>query len=161
MTLYEIDQRITDLLDPETGELLNYEAFASLQMEREQKLENMALWFKDLTAEAKAIKEEIDSLTERRKAVEAKAERLKNYLDLALDGQKFQTPRCQVSFRKTTSLEVSDDTALIEWAESNGHDDCLRYKTPELSKKAIADLIKSGTEVPFAQLVNGRSLVVK
>ena len=43
MTIYEIDNRIAELVDPETGELLDYEAFAELQMEREAKIENMAL----------------------------------------------------------------------------------------------------------------------
>ena len=161
MTLYQIDQGLLSLIDPETGELLDYEAFANLQMEREQKLENMALWYKELSAEAKAIKEEADSLTERRKSVEARAERLKNYLSLALDGQKFQTARCQLSFRKTTSLEVADDVALIKWAESSGYDDCVRRKAPEVSKSAVTALIKAGVTVPFAQLVDGKSLAVK
>ena len=81
MTIYEIDARMAGLIDPETGELLDYEAFASLQMEREAKIENMALWYKDLTAEAKAIREEEKALAERRKSAENKAERLKGYLD--------------------------------------------------------------------------------
>ena len=68
MTLYEIDQAIQGLVDPETGELMDYEAFAALQMDRDAKIENMALWYKDLMADAKAIKEEADTLNERRKA---------------------------------------------------------------------------------------------
>ena len=88
MTLYEIDQKIQSLVDPETGELLDYEAFSQLQMDREQKIENMALWVKDLAAGAKAIKEEEDNLKERRKAMENKVERLKTYLSIALDGEK-------------------------------------------------------------------------
>ena len=62
MTIYEIDSRIAELLDPDTGELLDYEAFAALQMEREAKIENMALWYKDLSAEAKAIRDEEKAL---------------------------------------------------------------------------------------------------
>lgn len=71
MLLYEIDARIASLVDPETGELMDYEAFARLQMEREEKVEGLALWVKDLTARAKAVKEEADALTERRRALEA------------------------------------------------------------------------------------------
>jgi len=113
MTLYEIDQAIQGLVDPETGELMDYEAFAALQMDRDAKIENMALWYKDLMADAKAIKEEADTLNERRKALENKAERLKSYLSLALDGEKFQTARCSVTFRKTSSIQVSNPEALI------------------------------------------------
>ena len=119
MTLYEIDQAIQGLVDPETGELMDYEAFAALQMDA--KIENMALWYKDLMADAKAIKEEADTLNERRKALENKAERLKSYLSLALDGEKFQTARCSVTFRKTSSIQVSNPEALIRWLEQNGY----------------------------------------
>ena len=35
MTLYEIAQAIQGLLDPETGELMDYEAFAALQRDRD------------------------------------------------------------------------------------------------------------------------------
>jgi hypothetical protein len=161
MTLYDIDKKMLSLIDEETGELLDFEAFERLQMERDQKIENMALWYKDLCAEAKAIKDEIAILTERKKAAENKAERLRKYIEFALNGNPYKSSKCAVSFRKTSSLEVVDDLKLIEWAEQSGHDDCLKYTEPEIKKKAVTDLIKSGVEVPFAQIVNGQSLVVK
>lgn len=46
-----------ELFDPETGELMDYEAFAPLHLEREEKVEGLALWVKDLTARAKAVME--------------------------------------------------------------------------------------------------------
>ena len=67
MTLYEINAEIASLVDEETGELLDYDRFADLQMERDAKIENMALWVKDLDAEAAAIKAEETALAERRK----------------------------------------------------------------------------------------------
>jgi hypothetical protein len=60
MTLYEIDDAILACVDPETGEIINPEALTALQMEREKKLENVALWVKDLKAEAEAIGNEIN-----------------------------------------------------------------------------------------------------
>lgn len=161
MTLYEIDQKIQSLVDPETGELLDYDAFAQLQMDREQKIENMALWVKDLSAEAKAIKEEEDNLKDRRKAMENKAERLKTYLSIALGGEKFQTPRCSVTFRKTTSVQIDDQDNLVRWLEQNGYDDCIKYKEPEVSKTEVGKLLKAGTPVPFACIKDGQSVGVK
>lgn len=38
MNLYEIDKAILACIDPETGELIDEEALAALQMEREKKL---------------------------------------------------------------------------------------------------------------------------
>lgn len=161
MTLYEIDQKIQSLVDPETGELLDYAAFAQLQMDREQKIENMALWVKDLSAEAKAIKEEEDNLKERRRSMENKAERLKAYLVIALDGEKFQTPRCSVTFRRTASVQIDDQENLIRWLEQNGYDDCVKYREPEVSKTEVAKLLKAGTPVPFASIKDGQSVGVK
>lgn len=161
MTLYEIDSRLASLIDEETGELLDYEAFEQLQIERESKLENTALWYKDLMAQAAAIKAEADALTERRKSAERTAERLKEYLGRALDGEKFSTPRCEVTFRRSTALEVEDPADLIEWAKRNGHDECITYKAPEVSKKAVTALLKSGMEVPHAQLVQKLNVGVK
>ena len=64
--LYEINQDILDCVDMETGEILDVEALNALQMEREAKLEGVALWVKDLKAEAAAVKDEADKLNARR-----------------------------------------------------------------------------------------------
>lgn len=160
-SLYEIDSALTALVDPDTGELMDYEAFADIQMEREAKIEGMALWFKDSAAEAAAIKAEVDSLTERKRVLENRAERLKGYLDTALDGEKFTTARCAVTFRKTSAVAIDDSEALIEWAEQNGHGECVRRKPPEVSKADVAALIKSGENVQYAHIVEGRSVGVK
>ena len=58
LSLYHIDQALEALIDPETGELLDYDAFEQLQMDREHKIENMVCWSKSLDAEAKAIRDE-------------------------------------------------------------------------------------------------------
>lgn len=161
MNLYEIDQRLVSLVDPETGELLDYEAFDRLQMERRDKIEHMALWVKDLTALAQAIKEESDKLTERRRAAERRADRLMEYIERALDGEKFSTARCKVTFHPSVSLEVGDRDALIAWAQESGHDDCLTYKPPEVSKTAVRELLKQGVHVPHVQLVKKMNVGVK
>jgi hypothetical protein len=38
MTLYDIDQRIADLIDPATGEITDYAALDELAMAREDKI---------------------------------------------------------------------------------------------------------------------------
>lgn len=161
MTIYDIDQRILELVDPETGELLDFDAFADLQMEREKKIEAMAMWVKDLAATASAIKAEIDTLTERKKAAERRCESLKRYLSYILRGEKFSTARCSVSFRSSTSVQVDDQEQLVRWLEQNGLDSCIKYKEPEVSKAEVGKLIKSGMPVPFAHLENRQSVGVK
>lgn len=161
MTIYEIDQSILALVDPETGELLDCAAFERLQLERERKLEGMALWVKDLTATAAAIGEEIKALQGRKQAAERKAEHLKAYLSALLAGEKFQTPRCSVTYRRTTAVEIEDPAGLIHWLEDTGYDDCVKYRPPELSKTAVGKLLKEGVAVPGASLRERLSLGVK
>lgn len=161
MTIYDIDQRITELVDPETGELLDFDAFDELRMERDGKIEGMALWAKELAATAAAIETEMDKLDERKKAVERRCKSLKRYLSEILQGEKFSTPRCAVSFRRSASVQVDDSEALIRWLEQNGWDDCVNYKAPEVSKSGVGRLIKSGASVPFAHIETKQSVVVK
>ena len=161
MTLYEIDKAIMDLADPETGEITDFDALDALSMERDKKIENIACYYKNLVADADALKREEEAFAERRKSAENKAKRLKEYLSYVLKCNKFHTPKCAVSFRKTTSVSVSDLSCAIEWAEMNGHKECVRYKAPEISKSELAKILKSGVEVPGVELIQSLSVGVK
>lgn len=161
MTLYEIDQQIANLIDPETGEVLDFEAFAELQMDRDKKIENMALWVKEMTANAKAIKDEVEQLTKRKRSLEANADRLKKYIAQALDGQKFQTPRVSISYRKSTALEVDNPEELGTWLNTSGHVDLVVYQPPTIDKRGVTALIKAGEDVRGASLVERQSLTVR
>lgn len=141
MSIYDIDSAIVSLIDEETGEISDEEAFDALQMERDAKVENIGLYYKDLAAEAKAIKEEEESLAARRKSVENKAERLKKLLTYALQGQKFSSPRLKVSYRKSSTVELKD--GFTAWAEENA-DDLLTYSEPKPNKTLIKAAIKDG-----------------
>lgn len=161
MTLYEIDQTIQSLVDPETGELMDYEAFAALQMERDSKIENTGLWIKNLNAESAAIKAEEEALRDRRKGIERRVESLKALLGRELCGEKFQTPRLSITFRRTSSVAVEDEGKLIEWLESHGKDNCLRYKTPEISKATLGSILRQGEPIPYAHIEDKLSMGVK
>lgn len=159
MKLYEIDSAILDCIDMETGEVIDTERLDALQMERDAKIENVALWIKDLKAEADAIKAEKQKLAERQKAAENKAENLKKWLAYALDGQKFSTAKCAVSFKNTESVEVTDD-GLYNLMRG-GKDELLTYKMPEPNKTAIKQAIKDGLSVSGVQLVQNVSTIIK
>lgn len=161
VTLYEIDQQIMSLVDPETGELSDYEAFQALRMEWEKKVEGMALWVKNLSATIKGIKEEIDNLSARKKALDNQKKRLESYISQILDGQKFSTPRCVVSFRNSTSVQVDNAGEAIKWLEQNGFDDCIKYSDPEIRLTEIRELLKDGTPIPGVHLSQKTNVGVK
>lgn len=164
MRLYEINERLNDLIeksiDPETGELnIETEQLVELELAREEKIENIALYIKNLRAEAVAIREEEKMLAERRKSAENKADRLESFLTDSLRGEKFQTSRVAISYRTSSAVEVDNEYA--EWAKKVGYDGTLRYKDPEPDKKLIGQLIKSGANFPFARIVQRTSMTIK
>lgn len=156
-TLYEIDKAIMDWemeIDPETGEILNYEELDNLQMAREQKIEGIGLYFKNISAEAEMVKAEAKNLTERYKRLENKAESLKKYLAYALQGEKFSTPRLAVSYRKSESVEIGQDFVYDKkWCEVS-----TTYKP---DKKKLKDAIKSGKEIKGVKLIEKQNISVK
>lgn len=159
--LYDIDMAIMALVDQETGEITDWEAFEALQMDRERKIENIAVWIKNLMSDAAAIREEEKALAARRQNLERMAETRKRWLSQALGGQKFSTSRCVVTFRNTPVCRVMDPAAAIEWAETHGHKDCVTYKAPDVAKTELIKLLKAGTEVPGAELAYSESVGVK
>ena len=158
MTIWEIEQAIIDCVDAETGEIADYERFEALQMERDAKIENTALYVKQLKAEAKAIREEEKTLAERRQAVERKAERLGEYLSRFLDGEKWKSAKVDITYRKSTAVEVDAD--FLDWALLNA-DELLTYKPPEISKTAIKDYLSKGNTLDKARIVERLSMSIK
>ena len=126
MNLYEIDNAIMDCVDMETGEIIDIDRLDCLQIERNEKIENIACWIKNLKSDAEQLKAEADNLLQRRRVAENKAESLKTYLQKALEGEKFKTPKVAISYRKTKSVDVTDISQLPEWA--------LRFSDPVPNK---------------------------
>lgn len=154
MKLYEIDVQILECcIDQETGEIIDAEKLEALQVEREQKIENVALWIKNLTAETTAYKAEKMAFAERQKKAEEKAESLKKWLADALGGTNFKTTKAAVSFRKTQSVQVSDIWALGE--------EFVKYADPTPDKNAIKAALKAGQEVNGAELIESISVSIK
>lgn len=153
MKLYEINKAILECVDPETGELIDFEKFNELQIEKGEKIEGVALWYKDLIAEANAIKEEKDRLAEREKSARNKAERLKSYLSYTLNGEQFKTARCALSFRKSEKVIVEDVYRLPE--------SYLKYSEPKADLTEIKKAIKSGEKINGAHIEETQNIQIK
>lgn len=162
MKLYEIDARIeacvklddSRVVDTETGEVIDIEALEALEMERDQKLENIGVWYKQLLMEADDLKAEKAALAEREKAKRAKAESLKGLLNRYLDGKKFETAKVAMSFRKSEAVEFTGKISEVPA-------DYLKFKEPELDKTAVKRAIKAGESVPGCELVVRQNLQIK
>lgn len=152
--LYEIDQAIMACIDAETGEIIDGEALDALMMERTDKIEGIACWIKNLQADAAAYKAEKDAFAERQKRAEAKAESLKNWLTTALNGQKFNTAKCAVSFRKSEKVEILDESLVPKkWLNKT-----ITYKPDKI---AIKEAIKTGQKIKGCSLVESQNISIK
>lgn len=157
MTLYEIATQYQDFLNKvESGEIPEdavADTLEGLDGVFDDKADNVACVIKSLNAEAMAIKEECDKLAERKKAKENTAQRLKDYLSvqmIALGKTKLETARNVLSFRKSEAVVIVGDVP----------EKFLKVKT-EPDKTAIKAALKSGEDVPGAQIEQREGLVIK
>ena len=151
--LYEIGKVILECINFETGEIDDVEKLEALDIERSKKIENTALYIKNKLSEAAAYKAEKDSFAQREKAAKNEAERLKRYLDSSLQGEKFQSTKAVISYRKSVVVECED----IEKVDKL----FLRFEDPKLDKSAVKDAIKGGQEVAGCSLVEKQNIQIK
>lgn len=152
-SLYDIKQELIDCTDTETGEIINVERFNELQIEASEKIENVALWHKNLLAEAEMFKAEKEVFAKREKVAKNKAESLKKYLIDALAGKEFNSTRVKISYRKSTMVEY-DGKAEIP-------DEYLVQAEPAIDKKAVAQALKDGEELAGFTLKENKNIQIK
>ena len=153
MRLYEINEQILNCIDTETGEIIDIEKLNELKIAKDEKIENLALWYKDLLAEANALKEEKEAFATREKAARNKAESIKNYLSYALNGANFKTTKCALSFR-TSERTVIDDIYSVP-------ENFLKYSEPKADLNEIKKAIKNGEEIKGAHLEETQNIQIK
>ena len=153
MKLYEINEQILNCVDAETGEVIDPEKLNELQIAKDEKLENLALWYKDLLAEANALKDEKEAFAAREKVAKNKAESIKNYLSYILNGDNFKTTKCVLSFRKSEKGIVDDIYSIPE--------SFLKYAEPKADLTEIKKAIKNGEEIKGAHLEETQNIQIK
>lgn len=158
--LYEINQTLLNLKETEdgiictlTGELLTAADLKKLAVEKDTVIENIACWYKELETDADGIDAEIKRLQDRKKAKKNKAEQLKKVLADELAGKKFETSKCAMSFRKSTSVAVDNEDII-----PSGY---LVAQKPKVDKTAIKKALNAGIEVAGCRLETKNNLQIK
>lgn len=152
-TLYQINAAILDCVDLETGEIIDVEQLQALQLEREQKIENVALWYKNLLSDAAQYAAEEAAFKKKKQQAQAQADRLKEYLRDALQGDKYKSARVNISYTSSSRVIVDDVLNLLPRF--------VRFADPEPDKVAIKEAIKNGEEVNGAHIERNQSIVIK
>lgn len=162
MNLYELTTELAQamnnlVIDEETGEVSGFEAVDALDVAFEDKAEAYAVTIKNLLAFANEAKGEADKLKARADAAKNRADQLKQHLALSMNAvgkNKVETARAALSFRKSTVVNITDETVL--------RDDLWKVTMKrEPNKTEIGTLLKSGESVPGAELETRMNLQVK
>lgn len=141
-------------IDPETGEILKDEKidenlFDEAVMLYEEKLEGILLAIKSLDAEIGAIKDEEIALKERRQHKQNRRDRLFEFAQYKLGGEKFETAKVATSYRRSKNVvDIVDKKAIPD-----------EYKVPSgwrENKTAIKEALLAGKEVAGAVLIPER-----
>lgn len=164
MTLYEINEELRETLDfleidEETGEVISFvdiDRLNELNLERDKKLEGIALYAKELMVEIDALKEEVETLRNRVKTKTNKLERLKNYVSFILTSNgdvRFESPKAVLSFRKSKIVQIDEKNLPKQYF----------VKKVEFSpdKMEIKKLLESGKKIRGASLIEKQNLQIK
>jgi hypothetical protein len=142
-----------------------FDTLTGIEGEFDEKAESIAIYYKQLLAEAKMLKSEKAAIAKRQSQKEKQAESLKTYLFKsmqALGRQKIDMPRAVMSLKKNApSLVIDDEISFVEWAEEHNLDHLLKYSMPEVKKNDVKALCKKGEEIPFVHMESKQSLSIK
>jgi len=164
LTLYTIaDQYLQDiqkLQDMDLDEQTFADTLESLSGDLEVKATNVAMFVRNLEANAESIKAAEKQMEKRRKAIEAKAERIRNYLkdNMARTGiTKIDCPYFALSLRNSPpAVEVINADEIPAQ-----YFDIPEPPAPVLNKNRLKDDLKNGIIVEGARLTQGSYLQIK
>lgn len=141
------DQTVADTLEGLSGDL-------------EVKATNVAMFVRNLETSAEAIKAAEAQMAARRKAIEARADRIREYLKTNMERTgitKIDSPYFSLRIKANPAAVHVEALELVPMK-------FFRQPAPPppaIDKKAIGDALKAGEEVPGCRLEHGSRLEIK
>ena len=153
----DVAEKLSNMdLDEQTIE----DTLESLSGELEVKATNTAMVVRNLEAGAEAIKQAEQAMAARRKALEARAARIRDYLlaNLMVAGiQKVECPLFKVAVRTNPDAVEVFEPGLIPAQFMRQPEP----PPPAIDKAAIKEAIKAGQDVPGCKLTRGNRLEIR
>lgn len=164
LTLYTIaDQYLADiekLQDMDLDEQTLADTLEGLSGELEVKATNVAMFIRNLESSAEQIKTAEKQMADRRKALEARADKIKQYLKenmIRTGVSKIESPYFTLSIRNNPEAVDVINQDMIPPEYFN----VPPPPPPVLDKMALKKAIQSGIEVEGARLTRSQSLQIK
>ena len=163
-TLYELAAEyradLDRLSDLDLDENTLSDTLEGMQWPVEQKATQVSYVIRNLEALAAQIKDAEQQMAARRKAIESRAERVREYLRASMQAcgmTKIESPHFSITLRQNPPKVVVDDPEAVPleyWRQPPLPD-------PELDKKAMAEAMKAGEVIEGARLERCVSVVIK
>lgn len=162
MNLFQITNEMQSIMNEliENGGELTPELEAMLTITESQlkeKAVNYAMVIRSMDYETNIIDEEIKRLQALKKTRQNAIERLKSALTNAMEQcgmDSIETPTNKISFRKSQSLEIIDETKVPKQYKT-------QVVTTKVDKNAIKQDIKNGIAVDGVELINSKNIQIK
>lgn len=166
MKLYELNDDIARVLSemeetPEGESFCLEERLSSLMIEKEEKLESIMKAYLNYTSSATALKEEEERLRGKREREEKRAQWCKEVLSSESRGETLDMGVATLRWRQTERVEIEDARKAQKFLLDHNYDSCVRVPEPEIAKKDVKELIKSGVEVPGLTLIREKKSSIR
>ena len=149
------DQLIQDSVDPVTGEIINPDfeiQLAALEMDKEDKIEQAALAYKNAKADVDALDAVIKSLQAKKAGRERARDFFHDWLESQVEDKFKRPPLVSIYHSSTKKTDIVDESAIpAEFIKT----------TTSIQKDAIKKAIQSGVDVPGAKLVDSKYIVIR
>ena len=162
MRLYDIPILLRAALDAvevdeETGEVIGLEELDAVKVYAADDVEGVALYIRELSAEAVAARVEIERLSKIAASATRRIERLKAYMAPALQalGGKVKTGRVSVGFRKSEAVVIDCPVEALPDAFK------VEKTTVAADKKALKEALKGGEIVEGVTLEERQNVIIK
>lgn len=141
-------------LDPETLA----DTLESLELPRNEKLDNVATWIEENQAKLQWIKDKKRQLSDVETPLKNQTERLQEFLTKAIDDSGQKEIQTENHILKPRNYK---DSVIVEATKDLPIDYVVRTETIRPDKKKIYDDLKAGKEIKGAHLKKNRRTVIK
>ena len=147
---------VEDVVDEETGEVKNLEDYiAEVQIAFDDKVEGCVLYMKNLMAEEKAIKAEMDALKKRATAKAKERTKMEDYIRSICPDKKYESPKFCLKFRQS---EVTVAPTSYEEIMKLPQEFIRKTEEYSVDKKAVKKAIQEGKKLPGCRIDVKRNL---
>lgn len=164
LSLYDISkdylQALDAFTDPDADIPLDaaIDTLEGIEGQLQDKAVNVAKFMQNLDATAKAIREAEQQMAKRRKAIENRAQWLRDYLKLNMEAAgitKIESPWFRLAIQKNPdAVEITDEALVPDIFKTE-------VVTVKIDKPAIKEALRDGAEIPGATLSQTTRLAIR